>query len=46
MTAVTNEGDIILDPAAGSFSTIHSAITKNRTFLGCDIKDSETNGIN
>lgn len=46
IAAVTNEGDIILDPATGSFSTMHSAITKNRTFLGSDIKDSETNGIN
>lgn len=46
IAAVTNEGDIILDPAAGSFSTMESALSKNRIFLGCDIKDIENNGIN
>ncbi len=39
ITAVTNEGDVVLDPAAGSFSVMESAIETNRLFLGCDLQD-------
>lgn len=35
--AVTNEGDLVLDPAAGSFSVLEACKASNRTFLGCDL---------
>ena len=38
ITAVSNEGDIVIDPAAGSFSVMESARNTKRDFLGCDIK--------
>jgi site-specific DNA-methyltransferase (adenine-specific) len=36
--AVTKENDVILDPAAGSFSVMISATNAKRNFLGCDIE--------
>lgn len=36
--AVTNEGDYVIDPAAGSFSVMKSAHLKGRNFIGCDLK--------
>ena len=36
--SVTREGDVILDPAAGSFSVMISANNANRKFIGCDIE--------
>ena len=36
--AVTAPGDIVVDPAAGSFSVMEAARSKNRNFLGCDIE--------
>ena len=36
--AVTNPGDIVVDPAAGSYSVMESAVTSDRIFLGCDLK--------
>ena len=38
MTAVSNEGDYVIDPAAGSFSVLDAAINRRRTFLGCDLE--------
>ena len=35
--AVSNEGDIIIDPTAGSFSVMEAATKADRKFLGCDI---------
>ena len=35
--AVTNPGDIVVDPAAGSFSVMEAANLRGRHFLGCDI---------
>ena len=35
--AVSEPGDIILDPAGGSFSVMKACRLKNRNFLGCDI---------
>lgn len=35
--AVTNEGDIVVDPASGGYSTMKSALSEGRHFLGCDI---------
>ena len=37
MSAVSNEGDFVIDPAAGSFSVLHAAMQNNRKFLGCDL---------
>ena len=35
--AVTNPGDVVLDPAAGSYSTLAAAHQVGRQFLGCDL---------
>lgn len=35
--AVTNEGDVIVDPAAGSYSVLKASTETNRNFIGCDI---------
>lgn len=36
--AVSNEGDYVVDPAAGSFSVMHSAHACSRNFIGCDLE--------
>lgn len=36
--AVSNEGDIVIDPASGSFSVMESCKKVGRHFLGCDIQ--------
>lgn len=38
MVAVSNEGDYVIDPAAGSFSVMEAAKNRGRTFLGCDLE--------
>jgi site-specific DNA-methyltransferase (adenine-specific) len=35
--AVTRSGDLIVDPAAGSFVVMHAAQELDRDFIGCDI---------
>ena len=35
--AVSDEGDVVIDPAAGSFSVMEACQMKNRLFLGCDL---------
>ncbi len=35
--AVSNRGDYVVDPAAGSFSVMQSANQADRNFIGCDI---------
>ena len=35
--AVTDPGDVVLDPAAGSYSVMTAAHQSGRQFLGCDI---------
>lgn len=35
--AVSNPGDIVIDPAAGSFSVLKACEETGRSFLGCDI---------
>lgn len=35
--AVSNAGDIVIDPAAGSFSVLDACRIRGRNFLGCDI---------
>jgi site-specific DNA-methyltransferase (adenine-specific) len=37
--AVTNAGDCVIDPAAGTYSVLEAARLTNRHFLGCDIRD-------
>jgi len=35
--AVTNKGDVVVDPSAGGYSVLKSALNAERHFLGCDI---------
>jgi len=35
--AVSAPGDLIVDPAAGSFSVLRACCNQGRTFLGCDL---------
>ena len=35
--AVTNKGDIVVDPSAGGYSVMKSALNMERHFVGCDI---------
>ena len=37
LAAVSNAGDIVLDPAAGSFSVMSACELRGRNFLGCDL---------
>ncbi len=37
LAAVSNEGDLVIDPAAGSYSVLEAARQHRRTFLGCDL---------
>lgn len=37
ISAVSNEGDVVVDPAAGSFSVMEACKLSRRKFLGCDI---------
>ena len=37
IAAVSKEGDIVIDPAAGDFSVLEAAKLHKRTFLGCDL---------
>jgi len=37
MAAVSNEGDIVIDPAAGDFTVMEAAQRQGRNFLGCDL---------
>ena len=36
--AVTNPGDLVLDPAAGSYSVLEACRRTGRRFLGCDVR--------
>lgn len=36
--ALTNTRDVVLDPAAGSYSVLEACRRTNRRFLGCDIR--------
>lgn len=35
--AVTNKGDIVLDPSAGGYSVMVAALSTERHFIGCDL---------
>jgi len=39
IAATTNEGDIVIDPAAGGYSVLEAAQNTGRRFLGCDMED-------
>ncbi len=38
IAATTSPGDLVIDPAAGSFSVMHACREQGRNFLGCDIE--------
>ena len=38
IAAVSQEGDYVVDPAAGSFSVMEAAHIKERNFIGCDLE--------
>jgi site-specific DNA-methyltransferase (adenine-specific) len=40
--AVTKPGDLVVDPAAGSFVVMHAARQLRRSFIGCDIAFPES----
>ncbi len=37
IAAVSNEGDLVIDPAAGDFTVLEAAKLHRRNFLGCDL---------
>jgi site-specific DNA-methyltransferase (adenine-specific) len=37
IAAVTVPGDLVVDPAAGSFAVMHVALELGRRFVGCDL---------
>jgi site-specific DNA-methyltransferase (adenine-specific) len=43
--AVTLPGDLVVDPAAGSFVVMHEALRPERQFLGCDLAFDPTKEI-
>lgn len=42
--AVTDPGDVVLDPSAGSYSVMEAANWVGRNFIGCDVCPIEQNG--
>ena len=36
--SVTSDGDLVLDPCAGSFVTLDACLATGRNFIGCDIE--------
>jgi len=44
--ALTNPGDIVVDPAAGSYSVLDACRRTKREFLGCDIEELPKAGPN
>ena len=43
--AVSNEGEIIVDPAAGGYSVLEACLLSNRNFLGCDVEGENENSL-
>ena len=37
--AITHPGDLVIDPAAGSFTVMHAAHQLGRNFTGCDLME-------
>ena len=44
--ATTNEGDLVVDPAAGGYSVLEACIDTNRLFIGSDIATEEDKNEN
>jgi site-specific DNA-methyltransferase (adenine-specific) len=40
--ATTESGDVVLDPAAGSYSVLEACRQTGRRFLGCDLRERPT----
>jgi site-specific DNA-methyltransferase (adenine-specific) len=38
--AITHPGDLVIDPAAGSFTVMHAAHQLGRNFIGCDVMEA------
>jgi len=38
--AITHPGDLVVDPAAGSFAVMHAAHELGRNFIGCDLMEA------
>jgi site-specific DNA-methyltransferase (adenine-specific) len=38
--AITQPGDLVVDPAAGSFTVMHAAHQLGRKFIGCDLMEA------
>ena len=36
--AIAKPGDLVVDPAAGSFVVMHAALQLKREFIGCDAR--------
>jgi site-specific DNA-methyltransferase (adenine-specific) len=45
IAAVTSPGELVVDPAAGSFVVMHAAHQLGREFIGCDLAFSENAAI-
>jgi site-specific DNA-methyltransferase (adenine-specific) len=41
IAATTQIGDVIIDPAAGSFVVLQAAMRLGRNFVGCDLQPPE-----
>lgn len=46
ISAVSNPGDVIIDPAAGSFSVLEACEITGRKFLGCDLNGDLAKTLN
>ena len=38
ISAVSNAGDIVTDPVAGSFSVMYACLPRGQSFLDCDVR--------
>jgi site-specific DNA-methyltransferase (adenine-specific) len=43
IAAVTEPGDLVVDPAAGSFMVMYAALALDRDFIGCDLAFDTSN---
>ncbi len=39
IAAVSHQGDLVVDPSAGSFSAMQACQQAGRNFIGCDLED-------
>ena len=45
IAATTEPGDLVVDPAAGSFVVMHAARQLGREFIGCDLAYAATSNL-